>query len=243
MVKLDQTYYVGSRPKQQIPTSISDLDMGDIACVLLTFAAWVALFMRYGLGLQAAVYVILLALLMAAGICDKKASMVPMPLALAMAVLWLGSVWFMPYGLGPKFTALGAEGLTAFFAGMLGPGWLPVLIDGVLAVPVMLLVSGLIIIIFGVATGSESLNGGTIRVMLVLGLYLGVTGSLVVVALAFACALIVYIASGIVAGRASSSFSSPLLYSGNYGQQNGGGATVSAALSVAFSVMVLLIFF
>lgn len=214
--------------------------MADIACAVALFASWVGVFMRYGLGLQSFVFAALLALLVISGILDRKGR-APGILSIAMAVLWIATLWFMPYGLGPSVSALGAGGLVPVFAGIFGLGALPVLLDGVLGAALMFVLCVLAVIVIGIMTGSELLKPSTFLTGMALGCFFGTTGSLVLVLIALAILAVFYLIRRIVSSRGSDGMLAPQLYTSGFGSGRKQ-RVLPVGLALAAAAMVMLIF-
>lgn len=239
-MQLNGTYYVGSFNGDPTPSSSGEWDMADIASAVVLFASWVGVFMRYGLGVEAFVFAALLALLVISGILDRKGR-APGILSIAMAVLWIATLWFMPYGLGPSASALGAGGLVPFFASIFGVGPLPVLLDGVLGAGLMFVLCVLAVIVIGIMTGSELLKPANFLTGMALGCFFGTTGSLLLVLLTLAFLAVFYLIGRIASSRSSDGMLAPQLYTSGFG--SGRKQKIPpVGLALAAAVMVMLIF-
>ncbi len=241
MVQLKGTYYVGSPGNHQSPSSAGDLDMVDIVCGLALFVGWIAVFLRYGLNAQAFVFAALFVLLVVSGELDRKTGRAPFGLSLAMALLWLATLWFMPYGVGPIVSALGAGGLVPFFASVFGVGPLAVLLDGVLGAALMFVLCVFAVIIIGVLTGAELLNSSTFTTAMALGCYLGTLGSLVLVTLTLTVLLVFFVMRALVSSHASDSLLAPQLYSRGFGSGHKQ-KMLPVGLALAAATMIMIVF-
>lgn len=152
------------------------------ALMAVLFAAVVV---RYGVSVQTAAYLVLVCILMAVALVDLDTFTIPNGFVLAGCVLWLVTIWFMP---APRVDAF-SEG--SLFAGWVHPGG-AVALDGIVgAVGVaggVLLLS----LVFDMVTKRSSLGGGDVKLLFMVGLFLGLAGSMLnllvacVVGLAFA---------------------------------------------------------
>lgn len=240
-MQLNGTYYVGSSGRNQPSSSFDGMDMVDIVCAIALFASWVGVFLRYGLGIQSFVYAALFALAMISGIFDRKGS-APGVLSIAMAVLWIATIWFMPYGLGPRVSAMGAGGLVPFFAGVFGVGPLPVLLDGVLGALLMFVLCILSVIVIGILTGSEMLKPSNFLTGMAMGCYFGTLGSLALVALLLVVLLVFFVIRRIVDSRQSNGMLVPQLYTSGFGSGRKRGV-LPVGLGMAVAAIVFILFF
>lgn len=152
------------------------------ALMAVLFAAVVV---RYGVSVQTAAYLVLVCILMAVALVDLDTFTIPNGFVLAGCVLWLVTIWFMP---APRADAFSVGSL---FAGWVHPGG-SVALDGIVgAVGVaggVLLLS----LVFDMVTKRSSLGGGDVKLLFMVGLFLGLAGSMLnllvacVVGLAFA---------------------------------------------------------
>lgn len=152
------------------------------ALMAVLFAAVVV---RYGVSVQTAAYLVLVCILMAVALVDLDTFTIPNGFVLAGCVLWLVTIWFMP---APRVDAFSVGSL---FAGWVHPGG-SVALDGIVgAVGVaggVLLLS----LVFDMVTKRSSLGGGDVKLLFMVGLFLGLAGSMLnllvacVVGLAFA---------------------------------------------------------
>lgn len=152
--------------------------------VLMT-VLFAAVVVRYGVSVQTAAYLVLVCILMAVALVDLDTFTIPNGFVLAGCVLWLVTIWFMP---APRVDAFSVGSL---FAGWVHPGG-AVALDGIVgAVGVaggVLLLS----LVFDMVTKRSSLGGGDVKLLFMVGLFLGLAGSMLnllvacVVGLAFA---------------------------------------------------------
>lgn len=152
--------------------------------VLMT-VLFAAVVVRYGVSVQTAAYLVLVCILMAVALVDLDTFTIPNGFVLAGCVLWLVTIWFVP---APRVDAFSVGSL---FAGWVHPGG-AVALDGIVgAVGVaggVLLLS----LVFDMVTKRSSLGGGDVKLLFMVGLFLGLAGSMLnllvacVVGLAFA---------------------------------------------------------
>lgn len=152
---------------------------------VLMAVLFAAVVVRYGVSVQTAAYLVLVCILMAVALVDLDTFTIPNGFVLAGCVLWLVTIWFMP-----------APRVDAFSVGSLFSGWVhpsgAVALDGIVgAVGVaggVLLLS----LVFDMVTKRSSLGGGDVKLLFMVGLFLGLAGSMLnllvacVVGLAFA---------------------------------------------------------
>ena len=137
-------------------------------CMALLFAALV---WQFGIGIQTATYMILLGILLGLSLVDLETLIIPNGFIIAGLAIWLVSVWFMqvpPWG----FTV--GSMFTLYF----GFGFLPVFIDGLIGAVVIGGGILLLSLVFDRITGRRSLGGGDIKLLFMVGLYLGLFGGL-----------------------------------------------------------------
>ena len=157
----------------------------------LTMAAvFVVLVLVHGITVQTLAYAILASILCAIALVDRATYTIPNKLVVVGAVVWATTVWFMrvpPKGFGPG----------TLFAETFGMGFLAVQVDG--------LVGGIAIgggvllfsLMFGAAVRRESLGGGDVKLLFVVGLYLGLALGLFALLLACAIAIVLALWSGV----------------------------------------------
>ncbi len=134
--------------------------------ILFVGVAW-----QFGISIQTATYMILFSILLGLSLVDVETLIIPNGFILAGIGLWLASVWFMQ-------VPLGEFGLGSLLSAYLGFGFLAVLIDGLIGAFV---VGGGILLLslaFDKATGRRSLGGGDVKLLFMVGLYLGLFISL-----------------------------------------------------------------
>ncbi|MEG2476946.1 prepilin peptidase [Gordonibacter sp.] len=140
--------------------------------VEIAMAAFFALLLwKYGLGIQTVAYWALACILCGAALVDVDTYTIPNGFIVAGIALWAASVWLI----SAPATGFGVGSL---FVPLLGSGFFPVLVDG--------LVGGLVVgggillfsLIFDKVTGRTSLGGGDVKLLFVVGLSLGLLGSL-----------------------------------------------------------------
>lgn len=152
---------------------------------VLMAVLFAAVVVRYGVSVQTAAYLVLVCILMAVALVDLDTFTIPNGFVLAGCVLWLVTIWFMP---APRVDAFSVGSL---FVGWVHPGG-AVALDGIVgAVGVaggVLLLS----LVFDMVTKRSSLGGGDVKLLFMVGLFLGLAGSMLnllvacVVGLAFA---------------------------------------------------------
>ena len=138
------------------------------ALVAALFAAVVA---RYGLSVQTAAYLVLVCILMAVALVDLDTFIIPNGFVVAGCVLWLVSIWFMP---APRVDAFSVGSL---FSGWVHPGG-AVALDGIVGAAV---VAGGVLVLsvaFDKVTKRRSLGGGDVKLLFMVGLFLGLAGSM-----------------------------------------------------------------
>lgn len=214
----------------------------DIACGVLLFASWVGVFVRYGFMLPSFVFVLFFALLVISGALDRRVDRAPSFLSAAMIVLWLITVWFMPYGVGPGVTSLGAGGLVPFFAGIFGVGHVAVFLDGLLGALLMFVFGVIAVIVIGLLTGEELLSPATFLTSTAIGCFLGIMGTLVVVALMLAVLVVFFLGRKIVSSRRSDGMLVPQLYTSGFGSGKKQ-KPLPVGLALAFAAMIVILFF
>lgn len=132
---------------------------------------FVLLVVCFGVSAQTLIYAILACILMAVALIDLDSFTIPNGFVLAALVLWLVSVWCVPSPpVGPFL-------MGDFLANFMNAGWAYALdgLIGALAVGGGILVFSLI---FDALTKKRSLGGGDVKLLFVVGLYLGLAGSL-----------------------------------------------------------------
>lgn len=152
------------------------------ALMAVLFAAMVV---RYGVSAQTAAYLALVCILMATALVDLDTLTIPNGFVLTGCVLWLVTVWLMP---APRADAFAMGSL---FVGWVHPGG-AVALDGIVGA---LGVAGgvlLLSLVFDMVAKRSSLGGGDVKLLFMVGLFLGLAGSMLnllvacVVGLAFA---------------------------------------------------------
>lgn len=140
--------------------------------VEIVMAALFALLLwEYGLSIQMVTYWALACILCGAALVDIDTYTIPNGFIIAGIAVWFASVWLMA-------SPVVGFGVGSLFAPLLGLGFFPVLVDG--------LVGGLVVgggilafsLIFDKVTGRTSLGGGDVKLLFMVGLFLGVFGSL-----------------------------------------------------------------
>lgn len=162
---------------------------------VLMAAAFVALVVVQGIGVATLAYMVLACLLMGASLVDLDTFTIPNGFVVVGVVLWAASIWFM------RVPSVGTFGVGTLFAPLLGQGWLSVALDGIVGA---VAVGGGILVfsmVFDAVTHRSSLGGGDVKLLFMVGLFLGVAGSLLNVLLA--CVLGLVFAT--VRGKASRS--------------------------------------
>lgn len=139
------------------------------ACVVV--AAAVALVERYGLTVQAVAYSGAIALLAVASLSDIRQRTVPTWVVVALLMLWVATVWFMPIGDTP-----GTIGHAV--ASFVGRDLTAVVLDGLLGAAVVGVGMLAITVAVEVRTGRASFGGGDIKLLFVVGLFLGLPATL-----------------------------------------------------------------
>lgn len=126
---------------------------------------------EYGLSIQAIAYWALACILCGAALVDIDTYTIPNGFIIAGLVVWVASVWFM-------VVPTQGFGLGSLFAASLGFGYLAPLADGLLGA--FVIGGGILVfsLLFDKVTGRTSLGGGDVKLLFVVGLYLGLCGSL-----------------------------------------------------------------
>ena len=239
MVQMNGTYYVGATNDSSTPNE--GFDAIDAVCGVVLFLSWIGVFLRYGILLPSFVFALLFALLVVSGALDRRSNRAPSILALAVVALWLISVWFMPYGIGPEVSSLGAGGLVPVFVNFFGVGALPVFLDGLVGAAIMFVLGALAVIVIGLLTGSELLSPATFITSMALGLFMGSTGALVIVALMLAVLLVLFLLRKIVLSHRADGMLVPQLYTSGFGSGRKE-EPLPVGLALAAAAMILLIF-
>ena len=239
MVQMNGTYYVGATNDSSTPNE--GFDAIDAVCGVVLFLSWIGVFLRYGILLPSFVFALLFALLVVSGALDRRSNRAPSILALAVVALWLISVWFMPYGIGPEVSSLGAGGLVPVFANFFGVGALPVFLDGLVGAAIMFVLGALAVIVIGLLTGSELLSPATFITSMALGLFMGSTGALVIVALMLAVLLVLFLLRKIVLSHRADGMLVPQLYTSGFGSGRKE-EPLPVGLALAAAAMILVIF-
>ena len=239
MVQMNGTYYVGATNDSSTPNE--GFDAIDAVCGVILFLSWIGVFLRYGILLPSFVFALLFALLVVSGALDRRSNRAPSILALAAVALWIVSVWFMPYGVGPEVSSLGAGGLVPVFANFFGVGALPVFLDGLVGAAIMFVLGALAVIVIGLLTGSELLSPATFITSMALGLFMGSTGALVVVALMLAVLLVLFLLKKIILSHRADGMLVPQLYTSGFGSGRKE-EPLPVGLALAAAAMILIIF-
>ena len=239
MVQMNGTYYVGATNDSSTPNE--GFDAIDAVCGVVLFLSWIGVFLRYGILLPSFVFALLFALLVVSGALDRRSNRAPSILALAVVALWLISVWFMPYGIGPEVSSLGAGGLVPVFANFFGVGALPVFLDGLVGAAIMFVLGALAVIVIGLLTGSELLSPATFITSMALGLFMGSTGALVIVALMLVVLLVLFLLRKIVLSHRADGMLVPQLYTSGFGSGRKE-EPLPVGLALAAAAMILIIF-
>ena len=239
MVQMNGTYYVGATNDSSTPNE--GFDAIDAVCGVVLFLSWIGVFLRYGILLPSFVFALLFALLVVSGALDRRSNRAPSILALAVVALWLISVWFMPYGIGPEVSSLGAGGLVPVFVNFFGVGALPVFLDGLVGAAIMFVLGALAVIVIGLLTGSELLSPATFITSMALGLFMGSTGALVIVALMLAVLLVLFLLRKIVLSHRADGMLVPQLYTSGFGSGRKE-EPLPVGLALAAAAMILIIF-
>lgn len=132
--------------------------------VLFALLLW-----RYGFGVPLLAYGALACILCGVALVDIDTYTIPNGFVVAGLAVWAVSVWFLQPVSG---------GVGSLFVSWLGYGFMPMLIDGLLGA---VLVGGGILLfslVFDKATGKTSLGGGDVKLLFMVGLFLGAAGSL-----------------------------------------------------------------
>ena len=126
---------------------------------------------RYGLSVQTVAYLVLVCILMSVALVDLDTFIIPNGFVVAGCVLWLVSIWFMP---APRVDAFSVGSL---FSGWVHPGG-AVALDGIVGAAV---VAGGVLVLsvaFDKVTKRRSLGGGDVKLLFMVGLFLGLAGSM-----------------------------------------------------------------
>lgn len=152
---------------------------------VLMAVLFAAVVVRYGVSVQTAAYLVLVCILMAVALVDLDTFTIPNGFVLAGCVLWLVTIWFMP---APRVDAFSVGSM---FAGWVHPGG-AVALDGIVGAVGVAGEVLLLSLVFDMVTKRSSLGGGDVKLLFMVGLFLGLAGSMLnllvacVVGLAFA---------------------------------------------------------
>ena len=239
MIQMNGTYYVGATNDSSTPNE--GFDAIDAVCGVVLFLSWIGVFLRYGILLPSFVFALLFALLVVSGALDRRSNRAPSILALAAVALWIVSVWFMPYGVGPEVSSLGAGGLVPVFANFFGVGALPVFLDGLVGAAIMFVLGALAVIVIGLLTGAELLSPATFITPMALGLFTGSTGALAIVILMLAVLLVLFLLRKIVLSHRADGMLVPQLYTSGFGSGRKE-EPLPVGLALAAAAMILIVF-
>ena len=239
MVQMNGTYYVGATNDSSTPNE--GFDAIDAVCGVVLFLSWIGVFLRYGILLPSFVFALLFALLVVSGALDRRSNRAPSILALAAVALWIVSVWFMPYGVGPEVSSLGAGGLVPVFANFFGVGALPVFLDGLVGAAIMFVLGALAVIVIGLLTGAELLSPATFITSMALGLFTGSTGAWAIVVLMLAVLLVLFLLRKIVLSHRADGMLVPQLYTSGFGSGRKE-EPLPVGLALAAAAMILIVF-
>ena len=161
------------------------------ALFVLVVAASVIIVDKMGAGAQSFAYSGLLVLLAVASMFDLKKRIVPTVIVVALLVLWAVTVWFIapstvPGAIGAAFVPIVGNDLTA------------VVLDGIMGGFVT--GGGMLALTVAVEmwTGSASFGGGDIKLLFVVGLYLGLPASLTMLLVACLIAVVFSLVMGLM---------------------------------------------
>lgn len=174
------------------------------ACAVV--AAAVALVGRYGVSGQAVAYSGVIALLAVASLNDVRWRTVPTWVVVALLALWVATVWFVPNSDVP-----GTVGHAV--AAYVGRDLTAVVLDGLLGGVVVGVGMLAITVAVEARTGRASFGGGDIKLLFVVGLYLGLPATLTMLLVACLISVVfVMIASLLLPeGLASHELKEPML--------------------------------
>lgn len=163
---------------------------------VLMAALFVAMAVRYGISVQTATYLVLICILMAVALIDLDTFIIPNGFVLAGCALWLVSIWFMPTPSADTFS------VGSLFASWIHPGGAVALdgIAGAVAVGGGVLVMSLV---FDMVTKRTSLGGGDVKLLFMVGLFLGLAGSLLNLLVACVMGLVFALVQGLSAPPSS----------------------------------------
>lgn len=157
---------------------------------VVTAAAFALLVVVHGVGVPTLVYLVLVCVLAGAALVDLDTFTIPNGFIVTGVLLWLVSIWFMRVPPGGAFVT------GSMLVPLLGPGWPSVALDGLLGAVVagggLLLFSS----VFDAVTGRRSLGGGDVKLLFMVGLFLGLAGSLLVILAACVFGLVFAFARG-----------------------------------------------
>lgn len=138
---------------------------------VLMALAFVAVVAVQGFGIPTLVSLLLVCILMGLSLVDLDTYTIPNGFIGALVLLWLASVWF-------RVVPSQGFGVGSLFAGLAGSGWLAVALDGLAGA--VAVGGGVLVIsvVFDAVTKRTSLGGGDVKLLLALGLFLGLAGSL-----------------------------------------------------------------
>ena len=137
----------------------------------LMAALFAAIVVRYGLSVQTVAYLVLVCILMSVALVDLDTFIIPNGFVVAGCVLWLVSIWFMP---APPGCTQPENRLPTENASTRGA----VALDGIVGAAV---VAGGVLVLsvaFDKVTKRRSLGGGDVKLLFMVGLFLGLAGSM-----------------------------------------------------------------
>lgn len=159
----------------------------------------VALLAVQGAGVPWVAYAALVTVLLGAALVDLDTFTIPNGFVIAGALIWVASVWFMR----PPFD--GTFGVGSLFVPLVGAGWLAVALDGLAGA--VAVAGGILVfsLVFDAVTGRASLGGGDVKLLFVVGLFLGLAGSLLNLLVACVLGLAFAVVRGLSTRSASES--------------------------------------
>ncbi len=124
---------------------------------------------QYGVSVQTLAYWALVSVLCGMALVDLDTYTIPNGFIIAGIAIWLASVWFIPPATG---------GVGGLFVGLLGSGFLAVLVDGLVGAFATGAVTLGLSLVFDKITGRTLLGSGDVKLLFMVGLFLGSLGSL-----------------------------------------------------------------
>ena len=154
-----------------------------VLVAIVVVAAALSIFCRYGASVRAVSYSCVVALLAVAALVDVRTRTVPTWIVVAMLALWVVTVWFVPVGSVP-----GEIGHA--FAPIVGSDATAVVLDGLMGGVAVGLGMLVLSVLVELRSGRASFGGGDIKLLFMVGLFLGLPASLTMLLVACLIAVV-----------------------------------------------------